>query len=498
MNLMIRGTTIACWLLFAGVASGQSLSRPDRTDLARVYLEYEAALQASPLERDERIRLAGQQFDLATVQFFRGDSAEALRMLNDLNARLWGDVIDLRIALGSIRAEIDPVVLHRDEEGIVRFTLSSMHTMPKSVAENGVLDVRITLTGTNGEVVAELYAPLDVIEGTVRKEFRWSLPDDLQPGDHVVQLRIQGTASRRVGRISVVEDCLEEFTERKLGRISEIGQGQVQDESIRVVRSWIDLIDPRSTRYATTRFVYGPHEVRGWIDAWLSASENGRDSVVGQSGDVWGVLDTPAGEVPFRLYVPRNLSKDEPAPLVMVLHGAGGDEHMFFEGCGNGLIKELAERHGFIVVSPSTYSILGDPAAFDRVVGVIGSWHDIDPKRVLVVGHSLGGITASGLAQLRHDRIAGVVGIAGTRPFVSTMECAPVLIIGAGRDLIVPARRLAQTAARAAGDGLPVRYEEYPDLGHTVVVNETLEYAIGWLFKGYGDDAPVEETQTTE
>lgn len=478
---------IVCWFLLAGVATGQSLTRPDRTDLARAYLEYEAALQASPLERDERIRLAGQQFDLATMQFFRSDSAEALRMLNELNAQLWGDAVELRVALGSLRTEIDPVVLHAGEENVVRFVISSMHTMPEGVTENGVLDARVSLIDATGEVVAELDAPLNVVEATVQKELQWTLPEDLRVGDYGIDLRIHDTISRRVGRISLVQGRLEGLADRYRARIEGLPGGKISDESVRLVRSWIDLIDPRANKYATTRFVYGPIEVIGWIDAWLAASENGRDPLEGKSGDVWGAIEGASGEIPFRLYVPRKLSDDGSVPLVIVLHGAGGDEHMFFEGCGNGLIKELADQHGFIVVSPSTYSVLGDPAAFDRVVSTIGSWHDIDPERVLVVGHSLGGITASGLAQLRHDRIAGVVGIAGTRPFVPTMQCALVLIIGAGRDLIVPASRLKPTVARAASDGLPVRYEEYSDLGHTIVVSETLGYAIEWLLEQFGE-----------
>ncbi|TVQ75034.1 MAG: hypothetical protein EA380_11655, partial [Phycisphaeraceae bacterium] len=383
----------------------------------------------------------------------------------------------------SLRADVSPAVLHADEDNTVRIVISSMHTMPEGVAERGLLAARVVLLDAGGATIAELDAPLEILEGTVRMDLEWRLPDDLETGDYGISLSIDDSILRRVGRISFIVDRLEGIVGQYRTRIDGLPHGKVQDESIRLVRSWIDLIDPRSNRYAATRFVYGPAEVVGWIDAWLAAAEKGTDPLKGKPGDVWGVLDAPTGEVLFRLYVPRNLNRDAPTPLVMALHGAGGDEHMFFEGCGNGLIKDLADQYGFIVVSPSTYSILGDPAAFDRVVDAIGSWHDIDADRVLVVGHSLGGITASGLAQLRFDRIAGVVGIAGTRPFVSTMACAPVLIIGAGRDLIVPARGLAQTVARATDDGLPVRYEEHPELGHTIVVNETLGYAIEWLLK---------------
>lgn len=41
-----------------------------------------------------------------------------------------------------------------------------------------------------------------------------------------------------------------------------------------------------------------------------------------------------------------------PRPLLVVLHGAGGDENMFPEAYGAGIIKRIAEKHGLLVASP--------------------------------------------------------------------------------------------------------------------------------------------------
>lgn len=70
--------------------------------------------------------------------------------------------------------------------------------------------------------------------------------------------------------------------------------------------------------------------------------------------------------MPYQLYVPSSYDGSRAFPLVMVLHGAGGDEKSVFAGSG---LAEQAERRGVIVAAPLGYN-------------AFGGWGDIYPTVV--------------------------------------------------------------------------------------------------------------------
>ena len=62
-------------------------------------------------------------------------------------------------------------------------------------------------------------------------------------------------------------------------------------------------------------------------------------------------------EMPYHLYVPKSYKPGTKMPLVVALHGYGGNQDYF-----SVLVKdlpELLEKHGFIFVAPLGYSVGG-------------------------------------------------------------------------------------------------------------------------------------------
>ncbi|MGH9799820.1 MAG: hypothetical protein ACRD82_05595, partial [Blastocatellia bacterium] len=55
---------------------------------------------------------------------------------------------------------------------------------------------------------------------------------------------------------------------------------------------------------------------------------------------------------PYRFFVPTNYDAKKKWPLVVALHGMGGDENGFFAGYNNGEIKRIAEARGYLIVCP--------------------------------------------------------------------------------------------------------------------------------------------------
>ena len=67
----------------------------------------------------------------------------------------------------------------------------------------------------------------------------------------------------------------------------------------------------------------------------------------------------PTGQpMPYRIYVPTTWDGKASLPIILMLHGAGADEGTYLDQA-DGLLMKLAERHGYIVVSPLGFTPLG-------------------------------------------------------------------------------------------------------------------------------------------
>jgi predicted peptidase len=70
-------------------------------------------------------------------------------------------------------------------------------------------------------------------------------------------------------------------------------------------------------------------------------------------------LFAPTGaKMPYRIYVPTTWDGKTSLPIVLFLHGAGANENTYLDIAG-GLLRELAEKHRYIVVSPLGFTPLG-------------------------------------------------------------------------------------------------------------------------------------------
>ena len=142
----------------------------------------------------------------------------------------------------------------------------------------------------------------------------------------------------------------------------------------------------------------------------------------------------------YIVHVPKNRSAG-PAPILMALHGGGGD--MDFQAKSYGLI-EKSEAAGFIAVFPSGYSRfpggilatwnagkccgqardkgIDDVGFLKAVIGRAASQANGDLNRVFVTGMSNGAMMAYRLACEAPEMIRGIAPVAGTD---NTSVCNP-------------------------------------------------------------------------
>lgn len=188
-------------------------------------------------------------------------------------------------------------------------------------------------------------------------------------------------------------------------------------------------------------------------------------------------------DVPYRTLLPPGRA---PAPVILALHGAGGDEHMFLDAYGAGRLRTLAAAQGAIVISPQTNAFLRAPGAFDALLDAVARVRPIDRARIVVIGHSLGAGAAWRLALQQRGRIAAVACIAGscgTLPTGATADSLPPLRLIAGAiDPIANPDRLEQASGAARTAGVAVTFERRANYGHTLLVGDALPDVVHWLF----------------
>ncbi len=141
----------------------------------------------------------------------------------------------------------------------------------------------------------------------------------------------------------------------------------------------------------------------------------------------------------WNLHLPTAITARKPLPLVVVLHGGGGNSENAERMSG---MSAKADREGFIVVYPDGTGRLGEVVltwnvgnccgyALDNNVDDVGfiralveqlvSDYPVDRARVFVTGISNGGMMAYRLACELADRIAGIAPVAGAL----NGECKP-------------------------------------------------------------------------
>ncbi len=185
------------------------------------------------------------------------------------------------------------------------------------------------------------------------------------------------------------------------------------------------------------------------------------------------------------LLVPASSHADIPAPLVVMLHGAGGDARDIFP-----VLQPLVGELGFILLAPDSRGrtwdlLLGgygpDVAFLDRALARTFERYAVDPARIAIAGFSDGASYALSIGLANGDLFTHVLAFSPGFMAPAVQLGAPRLFISHGtRDGVLPisvcSRRIVPRVRRA---GYAVRYEEF-DGGHTVPPH-VARTAVEWL-----------------
>jgi poly(3-hydroxybutyrate) depolymerase len=201
-------------------------------------------------------------------------------------------------------------------------------------------------------------------------------------------------------------------------------------------------------------------------------------------------------EMEYALFVPSSYDKAKKAPLVVALHGLGSNPQQVIRYPG---LTDLAEKFGYVVVAPMGYNARGwyggrvllkgkpdDPANISElsekdvmnVLDIVRKDYAIDPDRVYLMGHSMGGGGTWHLGIKYPDLWAALAPIAPA-PVVLPMEATkikhvPVILIQGAKDALVKVEWVRPWAEQMKRLGMTYEYIEEPNGDHLSVAFQNM------------------------
>lgn len=185
------------------------------------------------------------------------------------------------------------------------------------------------------------------------------------------------------------------------------------------------------------------------------------------SGDVVVAADDKGRETPVRLYLPPDQRPDEALPLIVAVHGAGGSENMFFEAYDRGRLVRLAAERRYIVAAPLSSGV--GPSSVERAVKLASAVRNVDPRRIALVGHSMGSGVVLAAGQKTPEAYATIAAISGNGRPPKALADVPLFLAGGAADPLARASK-PSTESRPKH-----RTVVYPDVEHVMIMNACLD-----------------------
>ncbi|MEP6835305.1 MAG: PHB depolymerase family esterase [Gemmatimonas sp.] len=233
-------------------------------------------------------------------------------------------------------------------------------------------------------------------------------------------------------------------------------------------------------------------------DSVVAAVKQHKDPFAARTGDFKRHYALSAANeiLPYHLYVPTTYKPTASTPLIIALHGLGATEDSFFDSYGKTL-PQLAEQGGYILAGALGYRVDGgygsgvgtastDTAArrsselseldVMQVLEQVRKQYNIDPKRIYLMGHSLGAIGTWKIAAKYPDIWAalGVFSGQGQPTSAELMKNIPEFDVHGDTDPTVNVRGSRTMVAALKAVNTELVYIEVPGGNHSSVVQPNL------------------------
>ncbi len=199
----------------------------------------------------------------------------------------------------------------------------------------------------------------------------------------------------------------------------------------------------------------------------LADLEKGEDYFGKQRNGLWGYYYCKADATGqrFSMTIPKNYDPTKSYPLFVNLHGNGGRPLP---------TKSEARYDSFFQIRPwgrgdISYFGLGEVDVLESMKHVL-KWYPIDPDRICVGGHSMGGNATWDLGSKYANLFACMAPKAGRSgdDYYENFRHLPALIQHGAKDSSQPVDFGRYSVSRLKQLGFPVIYKEFPEDGHGI------------------------------
>jgi predicted peptidase len=195
------------------------------------------------------------------------------------------------------------------------------------------------------------------------------------------------------------------------------------------------------------------------------------------------------GTVLYGLSVPPGYDAAKPTPLVVVLH-PGGTRMRYYGSAFTRMVVEpgLRELHAIMIAPDCDAASWADPACENSVVALVASamqTYNIDRRRVLVTGFSMGGRGTWYLASRHRDLFTAAIPMAAPTGTLSADDLAtmPTYVIHSRDDEVVPFAPAERNARQLEQAGRVIHFDAVSGLRHYEMVNyvDAVKRAARWV-----------------
>lgn len=464
-------------------------------DLARAYLELERTFAArSDSLNVETLRAVNEGFDDATGYFFMGDYSNAVRAIHEQTDRM---ALDPELARScrpfrGLTIDLPLMITWREGRASLQPTLRWLYpprceTEPRQPVRVCIPEHGYTRSERLRTIVPEpgesLKVALTLPGGNIGKTTLTIITHDgVRCGDNSVFIVPDDCFSDQTGHSGGLSTNIEQFKQDMHAALASAERTHPQlAASIAACRARVNVLTPDDADSSGMYEALDLAAIMFNVRIESAALSRGEDPYKDAVGDFWTVFDTGGATFPLRLYAPRQPESYGPMPLVIALHGAGGDENLWMDGYGAGVLKRIAEVDRFILVSPRISIGSASPEMFDAIVDGVSRWYEIDRSRIYLIGHSRGGGVVTAWSKLRADKVAAACTIAGIGTMTGTHRLPPTLAVAGEMDTLIRPERIRAGVESARAAGLPVEYREYANYGHALVAGKAAREGSAWL-----------------
>jgi poly(3-hydroxybutyrate) depolymerase len=209
-------------------------------------------------------------------------------------------------------------------------------------------------------------------------------------------------------------------------------------------------------------------------------------------------------DMEYAQFVPSTYDKSKKTPLMIALHGLTSNPQQIMRYPG---LTDLAEKHGYIVAAPYGYNDrgwYGQAPPFGRkpepenlyelsekdvmnVLGIMRKEFNVDPNRIYLMGHSMGGGGTIHLGIKNPDLFAALAPIAPAifhkTDELEKIKQVPVILVQGDQDNLVKVERVRPFAEKMKELKMTYEYVEVPGGNHIDVAFKNLPRIFDFLDK---------------